>query len=198
MQVVIVSRELLFSPACTEAMLDELATVHLGMSAEALGKIKASPLAKGSKDVSKLPTAKLRTILVQKFSQHEVHGADFNAGRLRLPLECLATPEQPKQAQQQQRAAGGAKQAKAGGRPPRDTLKGEYWVAKTRNPNDPGKDPIWDQMWANTTFEDYFAKAPAKGVTKTGRVITSWSEMLYAVKCGWIVMGAKPQQQQAA
>lgn len=194
MQVVLITRNLLESITCTEPMLLELLTSTLGYSEEAAGRIMAEQLAKPGKAYKDLPHNKARTILIQKLSQHEHHSADFNAGRLRVALNCLATPEEPKAQQQAQ----GEQKARTGNMGARKTdLTGPYWVAKRKDPQDAGKDLIWDHMWACSSFEEFFKAAPAKGVTKTGRVISAYSEIAYAVKCGWLVRGVKPQAEQA-
>lgn len=193
MQVVLVTRNLLESVTCTAEMLRELLTATLGYSEEAATKIMADTLAKAGGVMKTLSHAKARTVLIQKLSQHETYGADFNAGRLRVNLECLATPEEPKAKQEQKAKAEGSSTA---GRT-RSDLSGPYYVVKKHVANDEGKDAMRDEIWANSTFEDYFKKAPAKGFTsKTNRPISAAREISWALKMGWIIKGVKPAEEQ--
>ncbi len=92
-----------------------------------------------------------------------------------------AQQEQPKA-----RAARGAKQ------------EGAYHVAKrpgtkSTEATDPAKWAIWQHVWECSTFEDFYAKAPAKATRSTGKPITAASEIGWALKQGWIVPGPAPR-----
>lgn len=189
MQIVTVTKSALFSEAFTIAMLTELGSRYLGMSDEAIAKTAAATLAKPSKDMINLSYAKLRTVLATKLGNSPDYDATFKEGKLELEFDCLPDLDIGKAgANKRTRKTAGDATAKRTpvGRTPRT---GAYKVAKRSGSMeaDAGKWEIWQHVWACSSFEEYFAKSPAKGVTKTGRVITAASEMGWAIKSGWIV-----------
>lgn len=203
MQVRTVTASFIFSKDCTYEMLQELA-LHKdfgAMSQDAVSKLAKQVLKKGSNGTGAkqaasgdLPNAKLRTVLVQKLQDSPTQGEVFKAGNMQFEFAHLQDPDIGK--------AGANKQQKA--RQPSGKLSGAYVVVKQgvkcTADSDPGKDAIWQHVWSSKTFEEYFEKAPKKGVTKTGRVITATSEILWAVKSKWIkpVVAEQDAQKQEA
>lgn len=202
-----VTQDRILSDAFTLAMLRELAERYLGMSPDAVTKLANAKLAKAGKGVDMLAYAKLRTAILTKmangFSTENPSWPDD--GIVELDFACLDPKEEPKGEQaagEEQPAdadpAFGANTRQRGhstksnkaapahkGAVPRT---GEYEVVKKAGnaETDEGKWAIWEHVWACGSFEEYFAKAPAKSVTKTGRVITASSEIGWALKSGWI------------
>ncbi len=73
---------------------------------------------------------------------------------------------------------------------------GQLWRENNpTNGGDAGMWEIWQHIWNCTSFEDYFAKCPAKGIKSGGKgsAISASSEMNYAVRSGFIVLGPKPE-----
>lgn len=210
-----VTESRLFSEDMNFAMLTELATRHLGMSQEAVDKLAKQKLSKASGTVATLTYGKLRTVIRTKMDNgwSKEHPSWTEDGAVELDFACL----EPKAEERKERtkqgedsaaagedtgpafgantrkrgAAGGAKAApKHTGAVPRT---GKYKVAKrpasgSVNGDDAGKWEIWQHVWNCTSFEEYFAKAPAKGATSaTNRIITASMEMNWALKSGWIV-----------
>lgn len=207
MQVINVTKPALCSEAFTYPMLEELAVRYLGMTQEAVAKLSAQRLAKGSADMQKLGFAKLRTVILNKLDNGAATDpvlAGWEAGTLTLEFACLPDLKADKEpdigaagANNRKRTAGGARKAPAhtGGVP----RTGKYKVNKrTTNPSsnggDAGKWAIWEHIWSCTSFEEYFTKAPAKSTKASGTVITASSEMLYAMKNGWIVLDTEAEQ----
>jgi hypothetical protein len=200
MQVITVTASFIFSNDCNLDMLTEIATHkdYLAMSNEAVAKLAAQQLKGASKGngrtgryassgVGDLDYAKLRTIIVNKLQDSPDQGDAFKTGAMQFEMHCLPDIEPDIN------AAGANKQGAT--RKQSSTLAGPYTVVKQgvkcTADSDPDKFEIWQHVWTCHSFEEYFAKAPKKGVTKTGRIITASSEMRWAVKCGWI----KPTQQ---
>lgn len=190
MRVITISQDFIFSQACTDAMLFEIAT-HKdfgGMTQAAANKLAEQQLNKASggkggksNGVGDLPLAKLRTVLVNKLQNNPDIAQVFKEGNLQFEMQHL---------QEETMASAGANKQR-GTRAPSRKLQGEYVVVrkdglKCTAETDPGKWDIWQHVWECNNFEQYFAKAPKKSVTRTGRVITASSEMLWAVKCGWV------------
>ena len=191
MQIVTVTKSALFSEAFTFAMLTEVAVRYLGMSDEAVAKTATATLAKASKTVANVSYAKLRTVIATKLGNHPDYNDTFNSGELQLEFDCLPDLDISKAGANKRTRktapAGEATTKRApAGRTPRT---GAYKVAKRSGSmeTDAGKWEIWQHVWSCSSFEEYFTKSPAKGVTKTGRVITAASEMGWAIKSGWIV-----------
>jgi hypothetical protein len=188
MQVRTVTRDFIFSDECTLEMLMEIATHgdYLGQSPAWVEKLAKQQLSKGStgnghprrNGSGELPYAKLRTVIVQKLQDSPTQGAVFKDGNMQVEFPFLPDLDIGKAGAQ--RASRGASA----------TLVGPYVVVKRgvkcTPETDASKYEIWQHVWACKSFEEYFAKAPKKGVTKTGRIITAASEMRWAVKCGWI------------
>ena len=198
MQVRTVTKDFLFSNDCTLEMLTEIA-LHkdfVGVSQEYVAKLAKQELSngstrKGSKSQASgdMPYAKLRTVLVQKLQDSPTVGEVFKAGTMEFEFNCLPDLDM---------GNAGKNTAKQGTRAPSSKLSGPYRVAKkglkATDQSDPDKMQIWQHIWACNSFEEYFAKCPPKGHTKTGRPITASSEMRWAVKCGWIVPTGNEQQ----
>lgn len=189
MQIVTVTKTALFSEAFTLAMLTEVGVRYLGMSEEAIAKTAAATLAKPSKTMANVSYAKLRTVIATKLGNHPDYNDTFNSGELQLEFDCLPDLDigkagANKRSRKTTTDKTGAKRA-TGGTP----RTGAYKVVKRAGvaEADAGKWEIWQHVWSCSSFEEYFEKAPAKGVTKTGRVITAASEMSWAIKAGWIV-----------
>lgn len=196
MQIVTVTKSALFSEAFTIAMLTEVGVRYLGMSDEAIAKTADATLAKASKTMANVSYAKLRTVIATKLGNHPDYNDTFNEGKLELEFDCLPDLDIGKAgANRRTRKASAADKTdtkRATGATPRT---GAYKVAKRAGnaEADAGKWEIWQHVWSCSSFEEYFAKAPAKGVTKTGRVITAASEMSWAIKSGWVVPEAAEQ-----
>ena len=190
MQIVTVTKSALFSEAFTFAMLTEVAMRYLGMSDEAVAKTATATLAKASKTMASVSYAKLRTVIATKLGNHPDYNDTFNSGELQLEFECLPDLDIGKAGANKRTrkttSTGEATTKRATGATPRT---GAYKVAKRSGSMeaDAGKWEIWQHVWSCSSFEEYFAKSPTKGVTKTGRVITAASEMGWAIKSGWIV-----------
>lgn len=206
MQTVHVTANFIFSQACTMAHLQELALSNfVGLTQVAVDKLAAQQLKqtsggtgrKGSAGVGDLPYAKLRTVIVNKLQNNpdinEVFatpsGMEFEFAHMPDPMD-MGTAGQNKSKRQS-----GPRATSAVG-----AMVGAYVVVKQgvkcTPETDPGKHAIWQHVWACDSFEQYFATAPAKGVTKTGRVITARSEMQWAVKSGWVKPVAAEQAAQ--
>lgn len=178
----------------TPDMIVDLAR-GLGLSDEYIAKMQAQKLAKSSggkggksSGAADCPDAKLRTIVLQKLQQPNDLVTDFAHGNT-FEFEFACLPDD--QPEPDINAAGANKQRKARSTGRKQGLTGAYRVAKRglkcTVESDPAKFALWQFVWECKSFEEYFAKAPAKAVTRTNRIITATSEMLWAVKCGWIV-----------
>lgn len=198
-----VTKTRILSTDFTMPMLRELAVRYLGMSDEAVTQTANAKLSKGSQDLKNLSYAKLRTVILTKMDNgfakaNPTWEAD---GVVELDFECLNPQPEQEPTPEQEPAFGANKGAKATKEPkgkkepafkgavPR---KGKYKVAnKPASPsvtgNDAEKWKIWQHVWDCTSFEEYFAKAPAKGQKATGSMISASGEMSYALKMGWIV-----------
>lgn len=205
MQIVKVTRDYIFSTACGKDVLLEIAVKYLGYTQEAAEKLATVQLSKGangkgarSNGVGDLPQNKLRTIVVQKLQDSTDYGDTFKTNELQLEIDCLPDLDIGKA------GANKAKRTTASGTKGHSgPLTGAYVVAnrngsKCTAESDPDKWQIWQHIWTCNTFEEYFSKAPKKGTTAKGRVITASSEMLWAVKSGWIKPVAAEQKQDAA
>lgn len=145
----------------------------------------------GSNGVGNLSCAKLRTVVMKKLSEPNDLVTDFASpnGSFEFEFTGESFPDAP--VQPDINAAGKNKKG-TGARPaaPRTNLSGAYVVVKRglkcTAEQDPEKAALWQFVWESGTFEQYFAKAPKKAVTKTGRIITAASEMAWAIKSGWV------------
>lgn len=188
MQAIIITRNDILSETVTLDMLREICTKYLDMSAEAVAKTAEQTLNKPSKLMATLSFAKLRTIVDKKLTDSPADelGELYASGKLELEFDCLPDLDIGNAGKNTKRE----RKATADGAPkaPRTKLSGAYDVTKKAGNSeaDEGKWEIWQHVWSCTSFEEYFAKAPAKAVTKTGRVVTASSEIQWAVKCGWI------------
>ena len=186
MQTINVTKSFILSADCTLAMLREIAVRYLHCTDKAVDALTHATLRNASAEVAKLDHAKLRTVILTKFGNDSCeHGAFFAAGDLMLELACLPDLELDM-------GAAGANTKKAGAKRA-SKLAGAYVVTKARDMSgDAGKQEIWQHVWSCTTFEEFFAKAPAKAfTTKTNRLITAASEIAWAVKSGWVTPVAK-------
>jgi len=196
MQIVKISSAFIFSAACTKEMLFELAQhAFVGYSLEATEKLASQQLSKSSggkggksAGVGDLPMGKLRTCVVNKLDNNPDVADVFKSGEMEFEFNCMPDLDM---------GTAGANKSKRQQSGPRATAsKGTMTGAYTTGPKkcglkataetDEGKHSIWQHVFACSTFEEYFQKAPAKAVTKTGRVITAYSEMQWAIKSGWI------------
>lgn len=197
MQIVKISAPFVFSAACTLPMLMELAQhAFVGYSQDAAEKLAAAKLkgaavgndriGKGSSaGVGDLEAPKLRTCIVNKLQDSPDVGDAFKSGDMEFEFNCLADLDMGTAGANKAKRATSQRTASAVG-----TMVGAYAVVKAgvkcTVETDPGKWAIWQHVWACGSFEEFFATAPAKGVTKTGRVITARSEIQWAMKSGWI------------
>lgn len=198
MRIVNITRAFILSADCTEEILLELAEQHVKMPAEQVAKLKESQPSKTELQalqligVQHLQFGKLRIVVAQALADNPDYDAAFNEGK--LELEIAALPDLPLDINAAGKNKGAGAPRKASMR-----LTGAYKVVnkngfKGNEQSDPGKWQIWQHVFNCATFEEYFAKCPPKGVTKTGRIITASSEMLWAVKSGWIKPVADEQQ----
>lgn len=185
----------------TPAMVVQIAKA-LGMSDEAVTKLQAQKLAKASggkggrsNGAADLPDGKLRTVVATKLAnkndlvdgwsqesyfEMEFHGPDFPDEQPEPDINSAGANNARKQ-----RAS--AKPGNVGG----VQQKGAYRVVKCglkcSQESDPEKFALWQYVWNSKTFEEYYANAPKKAVTRTNRIITAASEMAWAIKSGWVV-----------
>jgi hypothetical protein len=170
----------------------------LGCTPEYIAKLQAQKLAKASggkggrsNGAGDLPDGKLRTVVLQKLQQpndivsgfaqgcsfeYEFHGEMFPDEK---PAPDINAAGQNNRKQRAPRGNGAAQQ-------------GAYKVVnrnglKCTAESDPEKFALWQFIFNCNTFEQYYAQAPKKAVTRTNRIITAASEMGWAIKCGWIV-----------
>lgn len=187
MRKLTVTKALILSEEMTLEMLCEFAIGALHCTQAACDKYASQSLKNASPDVAKLSYAKLRTVILTKLGGDACeHGAFFAAGELVWEFQCLADAEYDPEVELDMSAAG-ANTKKAGARRT-SKLSGAYEVVKMRDMSgDEGKQAIWQWIWTCDTFEDFFAKAPAKSFTsKTNRQISAASEIGWALKSGWI------------
>lgn len=189
-KTIIVSKETLCTADVTRAMLLELATRQLGYSSDAAAELADKTLSRPSKLMAGLDCQKLRTIIIQKLEPE----AGFNEGEFTFAFTCL---------QDDDLDIGKAGANSGSSRRVTSKLSGAYHVVRrttneSSNGGDPGKWEIWKHIWECNTFEDFFKKAPAKALKKSGTVITPASEMNYAIRCGMIKVGPRPEAAQAA
>lgn len=179
----------------TPEMVVELAAA-LGMTEAAIRKLQAQSLAKASggrggksSGTADLPDGKLRTTVLNKLSNGNdicagfTHGNSFEWEFKHLPD---VAPE-PDINAAGQNTARKQRAATSKGSP----LTGAYVVVRKdglrcTQESDPEKYALWQYVFGCSTFEEYFAKAPKKAVTRTQRIITASSEMLWALKQGWV------------
>lgn len=177
----------------TPAMVQEIA-LALGMTQVAIDKLLSQKLSKPSGNgrakssgMQDCLDAKLRTVVLTKLQNANDLVSDFSHGNsFDFEFAHLAD-EQP----EPDINAAGQNNAKRQTRKGNGKLSGAYVVVKKdglrcTQESDPEKFALWQHVWNSGTFEQYFAQAPAKAVTRTGRIITASSEMLWAIKCGWV------------
>lgn len=188
-KTITVTRDTILTADVTRAMLIELATRQCGYAGNIAAELADKTLSKPSALLKKLDCQKLRTVLIQKLEQV----AGFNEGKFTFAFTCLkADPDDMD--------IGKAGANNGGSRKTSSKLTGEYHVARrttneSSNGGDAGKWEIWEHIWNCTTFEEFFAKAPAKAQKKSGTIITPASEMNYAIRSGMIKVGPKPSAQ---
>lgn len=196
MQVIQVTANAIFSAAFTVPMVMELAvSPFVGYTQDAAEKLAAQQLAKGSakrgaKSTASgdLPAAKLRTCIVNKLQNNPDINATFaEANGFAFEFNCLEDLDMGNAGANKAKRNTGAG---SNNRATKQDLAGAYVVlkqgVKCTAETDAGKWEIWQHVWACNSFEEFFSKAPAKAVTKTQRVITARSEILWAIKSGWI------------
>jgi hypothetical protein len=188
-KTITITRDAILSADVTRAMLIELATRQCGYAAQTAAELADKTLSKPSALLKKLDCQKLRTLLIQKLELV----AGFTEGKFTFAFTCL-------KADNDDMDIGNAGKNNGGSRKTSSKLTGEYHVARrttndSSNGGDAGKWEIWQHIWTCTTFEDFFAKAPAKAQKKSGTIITPASEMNYAIRSGMIKVGPKPAAQ---
>lgn len=201
MQVIKVTSAAFLTESVTCEMVCQLAKA-LGLSQEYIDKMLAQDLKGaskgngrvgkgGSNGVGNLSCAKLRTIVMKKLSEPNELVTDFASPTGSFDFEFTGDKFPDEQPQPDINAAGKNKKG-TGARPaaPRANLSGAYVVVKRglkcTQEQDPEKYAMWQHVWNSGTFEQYFANAPKKAVTKTNRIITAASEMAWAIKSGWV------------
>lgn len=182
----------------TPEMVAQLAA-GLGLSPEYIAKMQAQSLAKGSggkggksSGAADCPDAKLRTIVLKKLQEPNDIVTGFAQGcEFEFEFNGASFPDETPEPDIN--AAGANKQRKARTNTGKvaGAQKGAYRVVKQglkcTVEQDPEKFALWQHVWNSGTFEQYYAKAPAKAITRTGRIITAASEMAWAIKSGWVV-----------
>lgn len=171
----------------------------LGMTDEGIAKLQKQTLAKASggkggrsSGAADLPDGKLRTVVNTKLSNKNDYVEGWGQGSS-FDFEFHGPNFADEQPEPDINAAGANKQrkARATGARTGGAQKGEYKVAKRglkcTMEQDPEKFKLWQYVWESKSFEEYYAKAPAKAITRTGRIITAASEMAWALKSGWVV-----------
>lgn len=142
----------------------------------------------GSSGVGNLSCAKLRTIVMKKLQEPNDLVTDFASANGSFDFE-FTGPSFPDLAPEQDINAAG-KNKRGTGAPRASKLTGAYTVVKQglkcTAEQDAEKFALWQHVWNCNSFEQYFAVAPTKAITKTGRIITAASEMAWAVKSGWV------------
>ncbi len=189
MQEVTVTRAALTSEFFTLDMLSEVAMRMFAKGEDWVKKMAEGTLSKPSKAYASLSYNKLRTTLDKLLtdSPADEYGELYAKGELTWEFECLPDLDIGNAGKNTKRE----RKASTSDVPKtkRSKLSGAYTVAKKAGvaDKDEGKWAIWQHVWSCTSFEEYFAKAPTKSVTATGRLITASSEINWAVKSGWIV-----------
>jgi len=181
----------------TPEMVVELA-LSLGLSDAYVEKMRKQPLAKASggkggrgNGAADCPDAKLRTAILKKLQEpNDIVTGFANGASFEFEFHCF--PDEQPDPDISSAGANNARKARA----PRQggtggAQKGAYKVAKKglkcTEEQDPEKFKLWQFVWNCHSFEEYYAKAPAKAITRTGRIITAASEMGWAIKSGWVV-----------
>lgn len=190
MQEVTVTKSAITSEAFTLDMLSEIAIKLFGKTAEWVEQMASKPLSKPSKAYANLSYNKLRTTLDKLLtdSPADEYGELYVKGELTVEFDCLPDLDIGNAGKNKRKASTGERAPSK----PRSKLNGAYVIVK-RVPaaNDPAKDAaLRCHIWTSATVEEYFAKADAKYVTATGRVITPSMEIHWALKNGWIAMAA--------
>jgi hypothetical protein len=195
MQIIKITHASLMSEVVTVEMVAELA-LFVGMSAEQIMVASAQVLRGASKSVAQLTVGKLRTMVNKKLCDSIDLGELFKNGELEVEFTCLPDEEVEEldiaKAGKNKSTASGKRSTATGGI---GELKGSYTVVTRKGlkctiDTDPEKTALWDFVWNCNTFEQYFATAPKKAITRTGRIITASSEIRWAVKSGWIKVTA--------
>lgn len=196
----ITQQDLFNTEVLSHDMVVELC-LAIGMTQGAIDKLSKQPLNKasgtgrrGSAGVADLPDGKLRTMLGTKLQNANDLVSNFGQGAsFEFEFKCLPdiAPEPDINAAGQNTTK---RTTRAAGQP--TTLTGAYVVVrkdglKCTPESDPEKFALWQHVWNSGTFEQYFATAPKKAVTRTGRIITAASEMQWAIKSGWVKPAAQ-------
>lgn len=193
----IANKDFFNATVVTGEMVLELAK-GLGLSEAYIAKMLTQKLSKASQSrggkstaVGDLPDAKLRTVILQKLQQPNDLVTGFASPDDSFEFEFHCFPDEV--AEPDINAAGANKRTAA----PRKAntagavvQKGAYIVVKCglkcSQETDPEKYALWQHVWNSKSFEEYYANAPKKAITKTGRIITAASEMAWAIKSGWV------------
>ena len=189
MQEVTITKSAITSEHFTLDMLREVAIKMFGKTAEWVEQMASKPLSKPSKAYANLSYNKLRTTLDKLLtdSPADEYGEMYAKGELTWEFECLPDLDIGN-AGKNKRKASGERKASA----PRSKRAGAYTIVKVvPASNDHAKDAALRQhIWTSATVEEYFAKADAKYVSATGRVVSATDELNWAFKNGWIKAAA--------
>lgn len=185
----------------TPEMVRQLAA-GLGMSQDAIEKLANQKLSKASggkggrtNGAADCPDAKLRTVVLNKLQNTNDLVSNFSHGvSFEYEFHGEAFPDETPEPDINAAGANKQRARKATGTKATGVSavqKGAYTVAKQglkcTAEQDPEKFALWQHVWNSKTFEEYYANAPKKAVTRTGRIITAASEMAWAIKSGWVV-----------
>lgn len=109
-----------------------------------------------------------------------------NGGAPRTYAEFCATTSTKAEPEMDIGKAGANNKRKSGVRTGKHS--GAYEIVKVvKATNDEAKEAALRQhIWTSATVEEYYKKADAKYVSKTGRVVTATDELNWAFKNGWI------------
>lgn len=179
----------------------------LGLSEEYITKMQAQDLKKasgngrrGSNGAGDCPDAKLRTIVLKKLQEPNDIVTGFAAGAsFEYEFHGAMFPDEKPAPDINAAGQNTRKQRASAGKVGNVQQTGAYRVVNSKGlkctpESDPEKYALWQHVWNSGTFEQYYANAPKKAVTRTGRIITAASEMAWAIKSGWIVPVSNEQQ----
>lgn len=189
MQIIKINHTNLMSEVVTCDMVVEIATM-IGMTQEQIETAAKQDLRNASKSVAKLTCAKLRTIVNKKLQDSQEYGDMFKGTGVEIEFACLPDLEiEPdiNTAGKNKSTPSGQRSGATGGKA---AMVGPYTVVKCglkcNVDTDPEKYAMWQFVWSCKSFEEFFAKAPKKAITRTGRIISASSEISWALKSGWI------------
>lgn len=185
----------------TPEMVVQLAK-GLGLSDDYVAKMQAQDLKKASggkggrsNGAGDCVDAKLRTIVLKKLQEPNDLVTGFAAGTsFEFEFNGPSFPDEQPEPDISSAGANNARKQRASAKPGNVNgvvQKGNYRVVKQglkcTAEQDPEKYALWQHVWNSGSFEAFYANAPKKAVTRTGRIITAASEMAWAIKSGWVV-----------